>query len=138
MRDMALHRLFVAIDLPDDVRRELDQLREPLPGAHWVPVEQLHLTLRFIGEVDDATLLAVKEGLAGVSGAPFPLAVQGVGHFPPGKHPRVLWVGLDAGPLLGELQRDIETAVQAAGLPAEERPFSPHITLARLRETPAG
>ncbi|TWJ16581.1 RNA 2',3'-cyclic phosphodiesterase [Geobacter argillaceus] len=132
-----MHRLFVAIDLPDEVKRELAKLRrEEIQGARWVPVEQLHLTLRFIGEVDDATFEAIRQALGAVRGGQFPLAVQLVGHFPPRKSPHVLWVGADAGESLADLQGQVEDAVQTAGLAPEHRPFSPHITIARLRETP--
>ncbi len=132
-----MHRLFVAIDLPDEVKRELARFRrEEIPGARWVPVEQLHLTLRFIGEVDESTLQAIRQALGAVGAAPFPLAVQRVGHFPPRKTPHVLWVGADAGAPLTGLQGEVEAAVQTAGISAEHRPFSPHITIARLRETP--
>lgn len=133
-----MHRLFVAIDLPEEVRRELARFRrEEVPGARWVPVEQLHLTLRFIGEADDAARAAVQQALAAVRGVPFPLAVQVVGHFPPRKNPHVLWVGADAGAPLTDLQEQVERSVQAAGIAPEGRPFSPHITIARLRETPS-
>jgi 2'-5' RNA ligase len=132
-----MHRLFVAIDLPDEVKQEVAKLRrEELPGARWVPVEQLHLTLRFIGEVADTTLEAIRQALGAVRGTQFPLAVQRVGHFPPRKSPHVLWVGADAGASLADLQVQVEAAVQTAGLAPEHRPFSPHITIARLRETP--
>ncbi len=132
-----MHRLFVAIDLPEEVRRELARFRrEEMPGARWVPVDQLHLTLRFIGEVDDTTLLVIRQTLAEVRAPGFPLAVQVVGHFPPRKAPHVLWVGAAAGAPLVDLQGQVERGVQTAGLAAEARPFSPHITIARLRETP--
>ena len=85
---MSPHRLFVAVDLPEETRKEVGRLREPLPGARWVPTDQLHLTLRFIGEVSDATLAAVREGLAAVEGSQFSLAVREVGHFPPRRPPR--------------------------------------------------
>lgn len=132
-----MYRLFVAIDLPEEVKKEVAGISGGLPGARWVPGNQLHLTLRFIGEVDAALFQAIKAALAGVKAGPFPLALRGIGHFPPGRHPRVLWVGLEgSGPLL-ELQQEVELALIGAGIPPEERSFSPHITLARLKETPA-
>jgi 2'-5' RNA ligase len=133
---MGLHRLFVAIELPAEIKEQLPRLRESVPGARWVPVDQLHLTMRFIGEVSEETLTAVRAALAGVHEKSFAITMEGVGHFPPRKPPRVLWVGLTAGPELADLQQQIEAALQSVGLAAEERPFSPHITLARLRETP--
>ena len=70
-------------------------------------------------------------------GPPFSLTIKGVGHFPPGRHPRVLWVGMEESRVLPELQQGVELALVGAGLPPEDRGFSPHITIARLRETPA-
>ena len=129
-------RLFVAIDLPEDIKEAVADIGRDLPGAHRVPREQLHLTLRFIGEVDGGTLKAVREALMGVKGIPFTLMLTGVGHFPPGRHPRVLWVGLDGSAPLLALQHEVERALIGAGIPPEERKFSPHLTLARLKETP--
>lgn len=131
-------RLFVAIDLPDEYRNAVADIGRDLPGARRVPREQLHLTLRFIGEVSDDTFAAVRSALAGVKGAAFPLALRGIGHFPPGRHPRVLWVGVDGGGQLLELQQEVELALIGAGVPPDERKFSPHLTLARLKETPPG
>ena len=132
-----MYRLFVAIDLPEEVKRGVAGITGNLAGARWVPGNQLHLTLRFIGEADEALFQAIKTVLSGVQGASFSLAMKGVGHFPPGKHPRVLWVGMEeSGPLL-ELQHEVESTLAAAGIAPEERRFSPHITLARLKETPA-
>jgi 2'-5' RNA ligase len=131
-----MYRLFVAIDLPEEVKNGIADIGKDLPGARRVPTEQLHLTLRFIGDVDDETCTAVRKALAGVKGESFPLTLRGVGHFPPGKHPRVLWVGLtESAPLL-ELQQGVEQALVGAGIPPDERKFSPHLTLARLKETP--
>jgi 2'-5' RNA ligase len=136
MRGGDMYRLFVAVDLPEEVRVSVAAIGDKLAGARRVPEDQLHLTLRFIGEVDDKMFAAIKAALAGVSAAPFPLALRGVGHFPPGRHPRVLWVGMEAGEPLMELQQRVELALIGAGIAAEERRFSPHITIARLRDTP--
>jgi len=131
-------RLFVAVDLPECAKDQLAEVRCELPAARWVPVEQLHLTLRFIGEVDRATFQLIKKALASVHVDKFPLTLRGVGHFPPGKHPRVLWVGMDPAPQLLRLQQQVEDVLRELGLPGEERRFSPHITLARLQDAPAG
>ncbi len=106
-----------------------------LPEARWVPRDQLHLTLRFIGEVEQKTFNGIREALAGVTGTPFTLTLAGIGHFPPGREPRVLWVGMEGIPSLLVLQEQVERAVVSAGIPAESRRFSPHITIARLKET---
>jgi RNA 2',3'-cyclic 3'-phosphodiesterase len=134
---MGLHRLFVAIELPNETKVLLRRLQETLPGARWVPIEQLHLTLRFIGEVDEETLTAIQAALSRVASEPFTIALQQIGHFPPHRQPRVLWVGLSAGEQLNRLQQQVEATLQTAGVAPDDRPFSPHITLARLRETPA-
>ncbi|CAG0971246.1 RNA 2',3'-cyclic phosphodiesterase [Geobacter sp.] len=127
-------RLFVAIDLPDDIRQSVADTCRGLPGVRWLPPDQLHLTLRFIGEADDAVDAAIRSGLAIITSPAFPLSLQGVGCFPSPRRPRVLWVGLNGGEPLMQLQREVETAVVTAGIPPEERPFSPHITLARLKD----
>ena len=133
-----MYRLFVAVDLPVEVKEAVTDICRNLPGARWVSAEQLHLTLRFIGEADEALFRQVKKALAKVAADPFPLALNGVGHFPPGKNARVLWVGMEQIEPLLKLQRKVELALLDAGIAAEERRFSPHITIARLKETSPG
>lgn len=128
-------RLFIAADLPAPLKATFSGLSGELPLARWVSPEQLHLTLRFIGEVDQGTLSAISSALSRIRFAPFQLTLRGVGHFPPGKRLRVLWVGLDPCPALMQLQLELELALQETGIPAEGRRFSPHLTLARLKET---
>jgi len=128
-------RLFVAIALPDSVADGLVMLQGGIPGARWSTREQLHLTLRFIGEVDGRDAAAIDDALAAIRSPGFALELKGVGEFG-GRNPRALWAGVrDEGPVV-HLQRKIESAVQRAGIAAEERKFSPHITLARLRGAP--
>ncbi len=134
--EVTLPRLFVAIDLPEEIKASLSQLSCAVPGARWVSPSEIHLTLRFIGDVEPQTVAKIKKALSGIQFTSFPLRVAGVGHFPPRGLPRVLWLGLEPRPELMELQQRIESALQQAGVPPEERPFSPHITLARLKETP--
>ena len=128
-------RLFVAIDLPQEIKEDLTRFTRELPVARWVPADQIHLTLRFIGEVGPQACAAIKTALSGLSFPEFTLALRGAGHFPPGRHPRVLWVGVEPSDRLSRLQQDLELALLKAGIPPDERPFSPHITLARLRDT---
>ena len=128
-------RLFVAIDLPGNLKADLAGLAFELPIARWVSQEELHLTLRFIGEVDEQSLSAIKSALSGIGFPAFPLSLCGVGHFPPGRRPRVLWVGINSSQELLQLQQEIELALIGSGIPADTRRFSPHITVARLRET---
>lgn len=129
-----MHRLFVAVDLPEEVKGAVSDLTRGQTWARWIAPEQLHLTLRFIGEVDSVIFSAVRDALSVVRFSSFRLALCGAGHFPPGRNARVIWVGLSPCPELIELQQDIELALSATGIEPEQRPFSPHITLARLRQ----
>lgn len=131
-----MHRLFVAIDLPDSIKDQIATLCSGVPGAKWVQRSQLHLTLRFIGEVDTPHLQQIKTALASVQAAPFTMALQGVGQFPPKRAARVLWVGIAAPPALRQLHRQVEEALERVGLSPEDRPFEAHITLARLKFLP--
>lgn len=131
-----MYRLFVAVDLPEEIKKEVGAMGFGIPGAKWVEPEQLHLTLRFIGEVDGGVFADIREALDEVRGEPFPMRLKGFGHFPPRKPPRVLWVGVEGNEELVRLRNRIEQALVRAGLEPEHRKFSPHITLARLKETP--
>ena len=128
-------RLFVALELPEAVRSRLSMLQGGVPGARWSGDEQLHLTLRFTGEVDDHVAHDIDDALAGIRAPAFALELAGVGEFG-GKNPRALWAGVRPSDALLHLQKKVETALQRLGLPAEERKFSAHVTLARLRSAP--
>lgn len=128
-------RLFVAIEIPKTIKDDLTKLTRELPVAHWVPADQNHLTLRFIGDVGPQACAEIKTALSNLRFVRFSLALGGVGHFPPGGHPRVLWVGVESCPMLIELQMDLERALVGTGIAPEVRPFAPHLTLARLKET---
>ena len=129
-------RLFVAIDLPENIKDQLDDLCAGVSGARWVSREQMHLTLRFIGEVETRQFEAIQTVLAGIRCASFEMALKGVGQFPPKGKPRVLWAGITAPRPLHQLAGKVEAALRQAGIPPEDRPFSPHITLARLKTPP--
>ena len=126
-------RLFIGIPVPEGLGRRIAILNGGIPGAAWVPAESMHLTLRFIGEVDRATAEDIDDALIGVQAPSFDLHLQGVGTFGQGAKARSLWVGLVASQPLDFLQAKIESAVVRAGQPPEGRKFSPHITLARLK-----
>ena len=128
-------RLFVALELPDGVRAALDRIQQGVPGARWIPPENMHLTLRFIGEVGGADFHDLMHALAEVVVPPFEIELAGVGHFETRKLPTVLWAGVKPSPPLKRLQAKIERAVQSCGLPPESRKFTPHVTLARLGDT---
>ncbi|MBU6499107.1 MAG: RNA 2',3'-cyclic phosphodiesterase [Rhodospirillales bacterium] len=126
-------RLFVALDLPWDLRERLAALGgRGIPGARWVPEENLHLTLRFIGEVQAPQAEEIDLALATLRGRGFTLTLAGLGTFAKGGRDTQLWVGAERNTALEHLQGKIETALQRAGLPPERRRFQPHVTLARL------
>lgn len=125
-------RLFVAIRPPQDLRDLLIDTMEGLEAARWQDEEQLHLTLRFAGEVDPRTAEDLAAALARIDAGPFPLALSGVGHFERKGRPHTLWAGIAPSPELLSLQKKVERACQAAGLVPERRKFAPHVTLARL------
>jgi 2'-5' RNA ligase len=129
-------RLFVGIALPEDVRFRLSLLCAGLPNVRWVPPENLHVTLRFIGEVDGGVMQDVDAALAGVRAPQFSLSLAGVGHFGNGGHVRVIWAGIEKSPALQHLRDKVESAVVRAGVPPEGQKFSPHITLARPKTSP--
>ncbi|HTQ12475.1 MAG TPA: RNA 2',3'-cyclic phosphodiesterase [Rhizomicrobium sp.] len=130
-------RLFVALAIPAAVADGLALIQAGVPGARWSERGQLHLSLRFIGEVDGRDANAVDDALSAITAPRFPLALKGVGEFG-GGNPRALWAGVrEPGPV-AHLARKIEAAVQRAGQPAGERKFIPHVTLARLRAAPRG
>jgi len=129
-------RLFVAIDMPESICGDISEIYEAIPGARWTPENQLHLTLRFIGDVNNGTAQLIDNSLRLVKFAPFTMQLQSAGFFPPRREPRVLWCGIAANENLIRLQKHVERAVAAAGLPPAERKFSPHITVARLNGSP--
>ncbi|MDR3581462.1 MAG: RNA 2',3'-cyclic phosphodiesterase [Oryzomonas sp.] len=126
-------RLFIAIEIPDEIKKQLGGMHTDIPGSRWVPLEQIHLTLSFLGEVDDTTLDLLTGALATIMVPGFNLCFSGTGCFPDRRHPKVLWVGLEPEPLLNSLASLVREAVLACNIPQEERHFSPHITLARLK-----
>jgi len=128
-------RLFVALELPEAVRMRLVALEGGVPGARWMTDGQLHLTLRFIGEVDENVAHDIDDALLLIRAPAFTMEISGVGEFG-GKNPRALWAGVRANDALTHLQRKIETAMQRIGLPPEQRKFAAHVTLARLKSPP--
>ncbi len=124
-------RLFVGIDFPPELKLTLSLICAGIPGARWVASDNLHLTLRFIGEVSEEIAGDIDAALSRLRAPSFPLGLSGIGVFTPEK-PRVLWVGTLREPRLLSLREKIETALIRAGLPPETRRFSPHVTLARL------
>lgn len=129
-------RLFVAIALPDEQRARLAKLASGLPRARWVAEENLHLTLRFLGELDGNEAGDVDAALAGIRMPRFELQLEGVSHFGEGRKLRSLWAGIQANSALVRLRDKVEQAVVRAGLAPEKRKFKPHVTLARFKSNP--
>lgn len=131
-------RLFVAIALPASVRERLAGLAGGVPGARWMAPEAMHVTLRFIGEVPDGELPDVIAALAGVHVPAFALTLAGVGHFGKARKARALWAGVAPNPALDRLHAAVVAALDRAGMAPAARKFVPHVTLARLKNAPAG
>lgn len=125
-------RLFVAIEMPPPVRARLETLTVGLPGVRWVPPENTHITLRFIGETVRHEAEEIDHALAGLRSRAFELALAGVGAFEKGGRVQTLYAGVERSQALEHLRGKVETALQRAGLEPERRRFTPHVTLARL------
>jgi len=131
-------RLFVAIEIPEGIRAAfaalLNEFRGMAPQVKWVRAEKLHVTLKFLGETEAGKLGAVQNALGAIrSDGPVKLEFRGLGFFPNEKRPRVFWAGMEASANLKLLAADIDHAAHRLGFPLEERPFTPHLTLARFQ-----
>ena len=126
-------RLFVGLALPEETLERLVDLAEGLSGVRWIAPENLHMTLRFIGPVDNREASDIDEALSRISVPTFPLHLKGLGFFGKASKPNNLWIGAEAEPTLMRLQAKVERALQLAGCEAEGRKFKPHVTLARLK-----
>lgn len=130
-------RLFVAIELPGELKERLFAMGGGVPGAKWVEPENLHLTLRFIGEVGEGRLGDIDAALGAVHSPAFDLTLADTGHFSSRRASRVLWVGVEKNEALSRLQARVEAACVGAGIEPEGRKYSAHITLARLNKAPS-
>ena len=131
-------RLFIAIEIPQSIRTTfaslLKEFRAIAPQVKWVRAENLHVTLKFLGETEPAKLGPLQNVLSAVrSTEPVNLEFRALGFFPHEKRPRVFWAGMEASVNLKPLAADIDQAVHRLGFPLEERPFTPHLTLARFQ-----
>lgn len=125
-------RLFISIEIPPIIRTFLHSMGRSLHGARAVPEDQIHITMRFIGEVEGSVLHDIRDHLSSVDAEPFFIKISGVGHFPPRGNPRVVWAGIEKNDQLFRLKKKLDRALYQAELPPDNRKFSPHITIARL------
>jgi len=132
-----VYRLFVAIDLPENARFSVQNICTGLKNVKWVTEDQIHLTLRFLGDVQGDVKNDICEALADLESKGFSLKLKGVGYFPPRGNPKVLWAGVEESRQLGKLYKTISAGIESCGIGAEHRKYAPHITLARVkRENP--
>jgi 2'-5' RNA ligase len=135
-----LIRSFLAIELPEAIRRKIEEVQKDLKLSHvdvrWVSPEKIHLTLKFFGSIDESRIDPIVKSIGGPTqtSSPFSLAVRGMGAFPHLKNPRVIWMGLvDEKEILPSFQRELEKELRKIGFESEDRPFHPHLTLGRMK-----
>jgi RNA 2',3'-cyclic 3'-phosphodiesterase len=128
-------RIFIALDIDDAIRQRIQRFMEGVsgfaPDARWVRPESLHVTLKFIGEKPIEILEEIKHTLSAVRAEHMEISFRGYGFFPTPKAARVFWVGIESGPELASLAKAVDEATFALGIPKEDHPFAPHLTLAR-------
>ena len=130
-------RLFTAVDLPEDVRERLHLMSSGVPGARWLDTEKLHLTIRFIGDIPEDLASDITAELSQIRFPAFDMTLDGVGCFGEGRRTRILWAGIQPCPELEALKTKTDAAITRAGGEVDRHhKFSPHITLARLRQPP--
>lgn len=145
MQTSPLIRAFIAIKLPFEVTKALRDLqalinRHSFKAVSWTRPDAIHLTIKFLGEIDGSKIDQIgwelKRAASGLS--PFTLSTEGVGGFPNLRHPRVVWVGIKENSELAELQKNIDERLNSLGFEKEDRPFHPHLTLCRIKTVPDG
>ena len=128
-------RLFVAIELPEAARTRLALVQGGMPGARWVTPESLHLTILFLGELDDGIAQDLDDRLAAIEAPGFELAIEGLGQFGAGRRWSALWAGVKDPAPLKHLHAKVSRVAIDCGIKADLRDFRPHVTLARLDQT---
>jgi 2'-5' RNA ligase len=139
---MSVLRAFIAIELPKETQTAIQEQTVRLRGSlgedliRWVPMSNIHLNLKFLGDVVDTHVDFLKQMLAHEveSFSGFEIQIGGLGSFPTSKRPRVLWIGLHAPAALASIQRNVESGSMRLGYQKEERPFRPHLTIGRVRQ----
>jgi len=125
-------RLFIALPVPEDISAELTSLQSGVPDARWVPLENLHVTLCFAGDVQGGAMRDLEEELSDIAGPRFPVAIAGVEQFSSGKQPRALVALVEKSDRLDWLHQKVSTVARNCGIEVERRKFRPHVTLARF------
>ncbi|PAU93360.1 RNA 2',3'-cyclic phosphodiesterase [Aliifodinibius salipaludis] len=128
-------RLFIAIPLREGVKRKLLDLRQPIDGMQWQSQEQMHLTLKFVGEVDKTTPSELRGELDNIVHPAFTMTITGIGYFPEGKQPKVVWAGVKENTTLQELHQKVEDHCEKMGIAPENRSYKPHVTIGRTKNT---
>jgi 2'-5' RNA ligase len=138
---MSLLRAFIAIEIPPEIKQriaaEIASLHNGAGRAvRWVATENIHLTLKFLGEISPSNVDLLSQAIQSECDqhTPFEISVEGIGCFPNAHRPRIIWIGLKIPAELNRLQHKLETATARLGYPAEDKAFSPHLTIGRLRE----
>jgi 2'-5' RNA ligase len=139
---MSMLRAFIAIEFSGGLQKEISQVSELLQkkagktGVRWVVPENIHLTLKFLGDVSPSAVAVIQDTIVAEASlhSTFSIKIGGIGAFPNQNRPRIIWLGVDAPPALESLQRGVESVAAKLGYTPEERPFSPHLTLGRVRE----
>jgi RNA 2',3'-cyclic 3'-phosphodiesterase len=131
-------RLFTGLSLPILLRQRLTVMQGGIEGARWTERDNFHITLTFIGEVDEATAEMIDEALSSIRIEKFPLRLKGTGSFAQGKYPKVLWMGVEHNDVLHRLKEKIDRALLVANIPFEKRKYTPHVTMARFRNPEEG
>ena len=133
-------RCFLAIELPNSVQKKIEEVQKDLKTSHadvkWVHPENIHLTLKFFGNIEESKVEPILQSIGGlIQGTlPFSMKVQGIGAFPHSKNPRVIWMGLiDGKEVLATFQKELEGILEKIGFDPEGRPFQPHLTIGRVR-----
>jgi len=133
-------RLFIALDIDEEIRARIsaymDRARALAPHARWARVEGLHVTLKFIGHVQDERGQEIQAALSHVQAGPFPVKFANAGFFPHAKAARICWIGVDGGESLPSLASAVDAALEKIGIAREEKPYTPHLTLARASSSP--
>jgi 2'-5' RNA ligase len=133
-------RIFIALDIPGEIRARIGEFMERArayaPEARWARPEGVHVTLKFIGEANDAKMHEIKSVLATIKAEPFSVGFAGAGFFPTQRSPRVFWIGVEGGDALAGLAAAIDSATHKLGIAREDRAYNPHLTLARSGSGP--